>query len=117
MCAWLGVQVMIWTGTILVAGLILYPLLATARRRGWCEFFEASPDDFAASLKEGYGAPPLVPAVSAEIAEIDELLDGDNEANHDAGSGNDPSGQSPHGGQNLSPRRSFWGRVEGQSPR
>ncbi len=27
-------QVMIWTGTIIVAGLILYPLMATARRRG-----------------------------------------------------------------------------------
>ena len=66
---------MVWTGTILIAGLVLYPLLGIARRWGWREFFEAFPDDLAASLKEGYGPPPLVPAGSAEIAEIDKLLD------------------------------------------
>lgn len=93
---------MVWTGTILIAGLVLYPLLGVARRRGWCEFFEASPDDFAASLKEGYGPPPLVPAVSAEIAEIDELLDEHQDGEeHAAENGQATTARSP----SRSPRR------------
>ena len=92
---------MVWTGTILIAGLVLYPLLGVARRRGWCEFFEASPDDFAASLKEGYGAPPLVPAVSAEIAEIDELLDG----HHDDEEHHAENGETAARSPSRSPRR------------
>ncbi|KAK9812978.1 hypothetical protein WJX72_006764 [[Myrmecia] bisecta] len=46
-------QVMGWTlGTVVVGG-AMYPLLQTARERGWCEFVGVSPHDFKASLFEG----------------------------------------------------------------
>ena len=34
---------MAWTGGVMVAGALLYPLLQTARARGWCEFAGAQP--------------------------------------------------------------------------
>ena len=36
-------QVMTWTGGVIVVGAALYPLLQTARSRGWCEFAGAFP--------------------------------------------------------------------------
>ena len=36
-------QVMAWTGGVMVAGALLYPLLQTARARGWCEFAGTQP--------------------------------------------------------------------------
>jgi len=41
--AGLWLQVMAWTGGVMVAGALLYPLLQTARARGWCEFAGAQP--------------------------------------------------------------------------
>ncbi|KAK9840771.1 hypothetical protein WJX81_003781 [Elliptochloris bilobata] len=46
-------QVMAWTGGVILAGAGLYPLLQTARARGWCEFAGVSPHEFKHALVAG----------------------------------------------------------------
>ena len=41
---------MAWTGGVILAGAGLYPLLQTARARGWCEFAGAHTGGFAYEL-------------------------------------------------------------------
>jgi hypothetical protein len=52
---------MAWTGSAIVASALLYPLLQTARKRGWCRFV-GSPHDFESAVLR---ALPLV--VDAEV--------------------------------------------------
>ena len=52
-------QVMLWTLITVTVGVVLYPLLQTARTRGWCEFV-CTPHEFRSNLYGSYAQLPIV---------------------------------------------------------
>ena len=48
-------KVIVFTGGAVLVGAVLYPLLQTARRLGWCAFEGVTPDEFKEHLYSAYG--------------------------------------------------------------